>query len=95
MSAPNPLLVAAKVRLLDLGSSVALVALLAYRRSGARLMGYLSIGFALITLGSSLEGLPIELAGRDLRSVHVLESISFLAGPSVLAVVLRPRRFRL
>lgn len=95
MSAPNPLLVAAKVRLLVLGSSIALVALLAYRRSGARLMGYSSIGLALVALGSSLEGLPIELVGRDLLSVHVLASISFPAIPSVLADVLRRRRFRL
>ncbi|MEE9182521.1 MAG: hypothetical protein V3U33_08155 [candidate division NC10 bacterium] len=95
MSAPNPLLVAAKGRLLDPGSSIALVALLAYRRRGARLMEYSSIGLALVALGSSLEGLPIELVGRDLLSAHVLASISFPAIPSVLADVLRRRRFRL
>ncbi len=58
-------------------------------------MGYSSIGLALVALGSSLDGFPIELVGRDFLAVHVLESTSFVAGPSVLAVMLRPRRFRL
>lgn len=92
MTEADPLLVAAKVVLLLLGSSIAFVALLAYRRTGARLMGYLSVGFGMIALGSFLEGVLFEFLRWDLLTVHMLESVFVLSGLLVLAIVLRPRR---
>jgi len=49
-------LAAAKVVVLLLGMTIAALAFLAYRRSGERLMLGLSVGFALMAIGSFLEG---------------------------------------
>jgi hypothetical protein len=95
VTAADLLLVGAKVFLLLLGSSIALVALMAYRRTGARLMAFLSVGFALLAVGSFVEGLLFEFLGWDLLTVHLLESIFVLAGLSVLVVALRPGRSQL
>lgn len=91
MAPPVPLLVAAKLVVLLLGSSIAALALLAYRRNRDRLMLLLGVGFCLIALGSFVEGLLFEVFGWDLFSVHVIESVFVLAGLGTIAVLLRPR----
>jgi hypothetical protein len=90
----HPYLVAAKVTVLLLGAAIALLSYLAHRRNGGSLMLALSIGFALIALGSFLEGLLFELLGWDLPTVHLVESVFVLAGLATLAIVLRPRGVR-
>ncbi len=87
----HPFLVAAKVTVLLLGTSIALLSYLAYRRNGGSLMMALSVGFALIAIGTFLEGLLFELLGWDLATVHLVESAFVLGGLVTLAIVLRPR----
>lgn len=87
----HPYLVAAKVTVLLLGTAIASLAFLAHRRNGGSLMLALSVGFALIAIGSFLEGLLFEFLGWDLATVHLVESIFVLAGLLILAIVLRPR----
>ncbi len=87
----HPLLVAAKVTVLILGTTIALLSYLAYRRNGGSLMLALSFGFALIAIGTFLEGLLFELLGWNLATVHLVESAFILGGLVTLAIVLRPR----
>lgn len=88
------LLVAAKVVVLVLGAAVALLAFQGYRRNGSRLMLSLSLAFALVALGSFLEGLLFEILGWELAAVHTVESAFVLAGLGILVYVLRPRGSR-
>ncbi|MEE9593509.1 MAG: hypothetical protein V3W28_08010 [Thermoplasmata archaeon] len=90
----HPFLVAAKVTVLLLGSAIALLSYLAYRRNGGSIMLALSAGFAFIALGSFLEGLLFEILRWDLATVHLVESAFVLAGLVTLAIVLRPRGVR-
>ncbi|MFQ5919765.1 MAG: hypothetical protein ACE5I4_06960 [Thermoplasmata archaeon] len=94
MSNADVLLVGARVILLLLGTAIALLALLAYRRTRKRLMGYLFVGFVLIALGSFWEGFLFQILRWDLLTVHLVESAFVLTGLLVLAAALRPRRFR-
>jgi len=85
------LLVAAKIVVLALGMSIAGLAFLAYRRNASRLMLGLSVGFALVALGSFLEGFLFEILAWDLMTVHLIESAFVLVGIGTIAVLLRPR----
>lgn len=84
-------LVAVKVGVLLLGASIALLALMAYRRTGVTLMLSLSIAFSLIAIGTFVEGLLFEIFGWDLSAVHLIESTFVLLGLATLAILLRPR----
>jgi len=86
------LLVVAKTAVLLLGTAIAGLAVLAYRRTRNRLMLYLGGGFAFIAFGSFIEGLLFELLDWNLMTVHIVESGFVLAGLATLAVTLRPRR---
>ncbi|MEE9593046.1 MAG: hypothetical protein V3W28_05645 [Thermoplasmata archaeon] len=90
----HPFLVAAKVTVLLLGTTIAFLSYLAYRRNGGSLMLALSLGFALIAIGAFVEGLLFELLGWDLATVHLVESAFVLAGLATLAIMLRPRGVR-
>lgn len=89
VSAPT-VLVAAKILVLLLGSTIAGVAFLGYRRSGDRFMLALTLGFALIAFGSFVEGLLFEVLGWDLSRVHMVESVFVLLGLGTLVLLLRP-----
>ncbi|MFQ5919845.1 MAG: hypothetical protein ACE5I4_07365 [Thermoplasmata archaeon] len=82
---------AAKVSVLLLGISIALLAFLAYRRTGVILMLALSIAFSLVAIGTFAEGLFFEVFAWELSTVHVIESTFILLGLATLAVLLRPR----
>ena len=86
------LLVGVKVVVLLLGSSIALLAFLAYRRTRVTLMLALSLAFLFLALGTFVEGLLFESFGWDLAAVHLIESVFVLLGLGILAFVLRPRR---
>lgn len=90
----HPLLVAAKVAVLLLGASVAGLSFLAWRRTGERLMAFLTIAFAFIAFGSFAGGVLFEFWGWNLFSVTIVETLFVLGGLSMLAVVLRPRGVR-
>ncbi len=85
------LLVTVKSVVLLLGSAIALLAFLAYRRTGERLMLFLFIGFLFVAAGSFAEGLLFEVLALDLATVHIVESVFVLAGLGTLALLLRPR----
>ncbi len=85
------LLVTARSGVLLLGSAIALLAFLAYRRTGERLMLFLSIGFLFVAVGSFAEGLLFEILALDLATAHIVESAFVLAGLATLALLLRPR----
>ena len=85
------LLVTVKSVVLLLGSAIALLAFLAYRRTGERLMLFLSVGFLFLAVGSFAEGLLFEILALDLATVHIVESAFVLAGLGTLALLLRPR----
>lgn len=87
----HPYLVAAKVTVLILGTAIAVLSYLAYRRNGGSLMLFLSAGFAFIALGSFVEGLLFEIFRWDLTTVHLVESVFVLAGLVTIAILLRPR----
>jgi hypothetical protein len=85
------LLIGAKTAVLLLGTAIACLSVLAYARTRERVMLYLGVGFALIALGSFLEGLLFEVLNWDLLTVHIVESAFVLAGLATLAIALRPR----
>ncbi len=87
-------LAAAKAVVLILGMTIAALAFLAYRRSGERLMFGLSVGFALMAIGSFLEGFLFEILAWDLMTVHLIESVFVFSGLGTIAVLLRPRKVR-
>jgi hypothetical protein len=90
----HPLLVAAKLAVLILGAGVAGLSFLAWRRTGDRLMAFLTAAFAFIALGSFAEGVLFEFWGLSLFTVSIVETLFVLTGLSMLAVVLRPRGVR-
>lgn len=87
-------LVAAKVLVLVLGSAIAALALLAYRRMGDSLLLYLGVGIGLVAVGAFVEGLLYEVLAWDLLAVHIVESVFVLTGFAILAILLRPRESR-
>lgn len=87
----HPLLVAAKIAVLLLGAGVAGLSLLAWRRTGERLMAFLTLAFGFIAIGSFAEGILFEFWGLSLFTVTAVQTLFLLAGFSLLAVVLRPR----
>ena len=87
----HQVLVAAKLAVLLLGAGVAGLSFLAWRRTGERMMAFLTIAFALVALGSFAEGILFEFMGWNLFAVSIVETLFVLAGLSMLAVVLRPR----
>lgn len=88
------LLMAGKIAVLLLGSTIAGIAFLARRRTGSPLMARLGIGFTLIAAGSFLEGVFFEVLGWELLTVHLIESAFVFTGVLILAVLLRPRTVR-
>jgi len=91
MAFEHVFLAAAKVVVLLLGTAIAALAWLAYRRSGERLMLGLAVGFVLVAVGSFLEGFLFEILSWDLVTVHLIESVFVLAGLGTIAFLLRPR----
>ncbi len=90
----HPLLVAAKLAVLVLGAGVSGLSFLAWRRTGERLMAILATAFLLVAVGSFAEGVLFEFLGWTLFAVAIVQTLFVLAGLSLVAVVLRPRRVR-
>ncbi|SEW28356.1 DUF7521 family protein [Natrinema salifodinae] len=74
-----------KTLVLVVGSVITYFAFKAYRRTRQRALGYLAIGFGLVTLGLVLAGMLYELLAVPLAMGILLESLLVLAGFLVIA----------
>ena len=74
-----------KTLILLVGSVITFFAFKAYRRSRQPALGYLALGFGLVTLGLVLAGLLYELLGVTLMMGILLESLLMLVGFLIIA----------
>ncbi|PCR90732.1 DUF7521 family protein [Natrinema ejinorense] len=74
-----------KTLVLIVGGVITFIAYKAYRRTQQPALGYLSLGFGLITLGLVLAGMLTELFSMPLATGILLESLLVLAGFLVIA----------
>lgn len=77
-------IVVAKTTTLLLGGLVTYLALKAYRRTGARPLRALAIGFGIITLGSLLAGLGNQLLGLGFQESVLVQSVVTAVGFAVI-----------
>jgi hypothetical protein len=73
-----------KTLTLVLGGAITYLAYKAHRRTGARPLRFLAIGFGIVTLGSILAGVADQLFRMDLRIGLLVESVLIVAGFSVI-----------
>ncbi len=78
------LVVALKTATLVLGGLITYFAASAYRRTGARPIGALAVGFGLVTLGALLAGAAQQAFGFDTDAVLIIESALSMAGFGVI-----------
>ncbi|WP_136689954.1 DUF7521 family protein [Halorhabdus amylolytica] len=85
------LFVMSNALVLVLGGAMAFLSGRAYQRTGSRSFGLASGGFALLTLGTLVEGIyelgyrrSYELTGRELLALHTVEGVLVAAGLAVL-----------
>lgn len=78
-----------KTLILVAGGAVTYFAYSAYRRTGDRSLGLLSVGFALILVGVTLAGFTFEILRVSLGVGILIESLFVLAGMVVIAYSLR------
>jgi len=74
-----------KTLLLIVGGVITFVASKAYRRTRQPALGYLALGFGLVTLGLVLAGMLYELLAVPLMTGILFESLLVLAGFLVIA----------
>jgi hypothetical protein len=73
-------LVSIKLIILFLGAFISLISYLAYRKTGQKIMLFISIGFGTYSLGTLVEGLMYEYIFRDYLPAHLIESLIALIG---------------
>ncbi len=91
MASEHFILVFFKLLVVVFGSAVVFAAYGAYRRTESIRMLFVSIGFALVTLGSLVEGILFELLGYNLMEAHIVESTLVLVG--LLTLIYSLKRF--
>lgn len=91
MASEHFILVFFKLLVVVLGSAIVFAAYGAYRRTDSTWMLFVSIGFALVTLGSVVEGLLFEFLGYGLMEAHIVESTLVLVG--LLTLIYSLKRF--
>lgn len=75
---------------LGLGGTIAALSYRAYRRAGETTFRTAAVGFALITVGSIVEGIyelgvrGYELSGRELLALHSVEGVVIALGLATL-----------
>ncbi len=69
-----------KIVIVVLGTILVYLAAKGYRRSKSKAMIFLSLGFALVTIGSVLAGVLFEFLGFELIDVSIIESIMIILG---------------
>lgn len=77
-------LVAAKVVTVLLGLAIAVTAYRGYHRHGAWPMLYLSVGFAVISVGSVVEGVLFDVAGLPLEDAGAIQTVIVAVGMLVV-----------
>lgn len=75
---------AAKTLTLVLGGLITLLALRAYRRTGARELRALAIGFGIITFGALLAGITDVVFGLPFQASALVESLVTAVGFAVI-----------
>lgn len=74
------LIIAFKTITLVLGLLITYLAYKAYRRTGFRPLGFLSLGFAIVTLGTLLAGVADQLLRADFLVGLLIESALIAVG---------------
>lgn len=74
-----------KTLVLVVGAAITYFAFSAYRRTRRRELGYLAVGFGIVTLGLVLAGMLTELLAVPLAVGILLESVLVLVGFVVIA----------
>ncbi len=69
-----------KIVIVVLGTILVYLAAKGYRRTKSKAMIFLSLGFALVTIGSVLAGVLFEFLGFELIDVSIIESIMIILG---------------
>ncbi|WP_207592827.1 DUF7521 family protein [Halomontanus rarus] len=77
-------IIAVKTIILLLGSGVTYIAYKAYRRTGARSLRVLAIGFGTITLGALLAGIANQLLGVTLEQGILINSLLVALGLAII-----------
>lgn len=78
-------LIAAKLIVLLLGLLIATRAYQGYRRHESTAMLYLAIGFALISVGTAIEGFLFELANMEIFLASTIQTI--ISGSGMIAIL--------
>lgn len=68
-------LIVGKILVMLLGFVVAYKAYVGYRRHRSTAMFYLAIGFALISIGTAIEGLLFEVVGMDIFLAGAIQTV--------------------
>lgn len=87
----GPAVLALKAITLVLGGVITFFAARAYRRTGARSIGYLALGFGFVTLGSLLAGAAHQAFGAPTDVVLLIESLLVAVGFGVITYSLYSR----
>ena len=74
------LIIGFKTLTLVLGGFITFLAFKAYRRTGARSLGALSLGFAIVTLGTFLAGVVDQVLAAGFLAGLLIESALIAAG---------------
>jgi len=74
------LIIGFKTLTLVLGGLITFLAFKAYRRTGARSLGALSLGFAIVTLGTFLAGVVDQVLAAGFLAGLLIESALIAAG---------------
>ncbi len=77
-------IIALKTLTLLLGGLITLLAYRAYRRTGARPLWYLSVGFGIVTLGSLLAGVVDQVLQAGFQLGQLVESAMVALGFAVI-----------
>jgi hypothetical protein len=73
-----------QIAIVLLGSIITYLGFIAYRKHGNRGMLFMSIGFALISIGSSVAGLLFEFVGFTLLEAVVISAFANCIGFALL-----------
>ena len=77
-------LVAAKIVALLLGLLIAAQAYRGYRRNDSWPMLYLAVGFAIISVGTAVEGVLYEILGTPIQTASAVQSVIVTLGMLVV-----------
>ena len=86
------LIIAFKVITLLLGGLITYLAYQAYRRTGARSLQLLSVGFGVVTLGVLLAGVVDQVLRFDFRVGQLVETVLITVGFAVIVYSLYAER---